>query len=479
MSDPLSDPRAADLLSADPGEVWVLAALFRQVGGEAEAIAGALRGAPNEGTWTGAAASAFRQKVGQLPGELDKVQQAYQDVAGALNTYESELATVKPAFQRLAEQLGSARGALTGAQGQLTGAQNHLTTALSAPHAKPTSPAVQNAQDAVQTAAGAVSRLQGEVSGLEAQGFALLNRFQGARDGCTGKVSSACSLAPHQSWWDHVMSDVGNWMTDAGHFFEAIGMGIWKGVTGLPGALVDWVEHPSWKTFAKLAEDIAITASVVLLVTGVGEWLLPEEGLLAAGFSAVNDAADAVATGASLDAAGAEGVGAADDAIHGNYSAAEGDLVNMGLDALTTVPGAAGAPELGDLLPSARAADAAEEDAGVLKAFDQSVDGGKSWTQSLLSMSSEEKSTVLERAGLPEGTKLTDLSPEAQMKVLQNLQNPAKMLEGAEQNAKLLHIKSLPLKTAIDYGFDKAVTEPLQDYDQRRIDALLGVPAAG
>jgi hypothetical protein len=138
-----------------------------------------------------------------------------------------------------------------------------------------------------------------------------------------------------------------------------------------------------------------------------------------------------------------------------------------------------GASEFGDLLPSARAADAAEEDAGVMKAFDQSVGGGKSWTQSLLSMSSEEKSTVLEEAGLPEGTQLSDLSPEAQAKVLQNLKNPTGMTEAAEQNAKLLHIKSLPLKTAIDYGFDKAVTEPLQDYDQRRIDALLGVPASG
>lgn len=479
MGDPLSDPRAADLLSADPGEVWVLSALFRQVGGEAQAIAGALRGAPNQATWTGGAADAFRHTVGQLPSELDKVEQSYQDVAGALGTYESVLAEVKPAFQRVAEQLGSARGALTGVQGQLTGAQSNLTTALAAPHAKPSSPAVQNAQDAVQTANGAVSRLQGEVTGLESQGFALLNQFSGAREDCTGKVSSACSLAPYQSWWDHMMSDVGNWMTDAGHFFKAIGLGIYHGVTGLPGALVDWVEHPSWKTFAKLAEDIAITASVVLLVTGVGEFLLPEEGLLAAGFSAVNGGADAVATGASLDAAGAEGGQAADDAMHGNYSAMKGDLVNMGLNLLTTVPGAAGAPELGDMLPSARAADAAEEDSGVIQAFESSRAAGKTPAQSLLSMSTEQRSTVLEEAGVPAGTKLFDLTPAQQAKVLQNLDNPTSMAESAEQSAKLLHIKSLPLKTALNYGFDKSVTEPLQDYDQHKIDALLGIPSGG
>ena len=67
--------------------------------------------------------------VGQLPSQLDKVQQSYEDVAGALSSYESELNDVKPAFQRIAEQLGNARGALSGAQGQLANAQGNLTNA--------------------------------------------------------------------------------------------------------------------------------------------------------------------------------------------------------------------------------------------------------------------------------------------------------------------------------------------------------------
>lgn len=478
MSDPLSDPRAADLLSADPGEVWVLASVFRQVGQEAQSIAGVLRGAPQSATWQGAAADAFRSTVGQLPGELDNVQSSYEAVASALSAYEGELTTLKGSFERLAQQLGAARSSLGSAQGQLSGAQSSLTTALAAPHAKPTSPAVQSAHDAVQAANGAVSRMQGEVTGLESQGMALLGQFQGARDHCQGTVSSACSQAPHQSWWDHLMGDVGNWMSDAGHFFVAIGKGIWSGVTGLPGALVDWVEHPSWKTFAKLAEDVAITASVVLLVTGVGEFLLPEEGLAAAALSGANEAADAVATGASLDGAAAQGGQAADDALHGNYRAAEGDLANGGLDLLTTLPGAMGAPELGDILPSARAADVAEEDAGVLKAFEQSRAAGQTPTQALRAMSSEDSQLVLKEAGLTSG-KLSNLGPAQQASLLQNLRNPARMVESAEQNAKVLGIKALPLKTAVDYGFDKVVTEPLQSYDQQKIDALLGVTESG
>jgi uncharacterized protein YukE len=176
MSDPLSDPRAADLLAADPGEVWVLAAVFRQVGGEAQSIAGALRGAPQEATWEGAAADAFRRTLGQLPGELDKVQSSYEHVAGALDSYETELSTVKASFQRLAQQLGSARSALGGAQGQLSSAQSGLAGALAAPHAKPSSPAMQSAHDALNAATGAVSRLQGEVSGLDYSGLAVRDR---------------------------------------------------------------------------------------------------------------------------------------------------------------------------------------------------------------------------------------------------------------------------------------------------------------
>ena len=307
MSDPLSDPRAADLEAADPGEVWALASIFRQVAGEAASTAGGLRGAPQGATWTGTAADAFRTTIGQLPGELDKVQQSYQAVAVGLDGYESELATVKAAFQRLAQQLGSARSGLAGAQGQLSSAQSQLSGALSAPHATASTPAVQSGQEAVSAASGAIGRMQGEVGGLESQGFALLDRFQSARDGCTGRVSSACSLAPHQSWWDHAMHDVGNWMRDTGHFLAAVGKGVWNGVTGLPGAVVNFIEHPSWKTFAKLAEDVAITASVVLLVTGVGELLLPEEAAAAGLLASTGEAADTVATVANAAGVDAEG----------------------------------------------------------------------------------------------------------------------------------------------------------------------------
>lgn len=474
MSDPLSDPRAADLLSADPGEVWLLASTFRIVAGEAQATAAGLRGAQHDATWTGAAASAFRANLGQLPGELDKVQTSYREVAGALGSYESELATVKPAFQHLAQQLGGARSGLSGAQSQLSSAQGELYTASSAPHATTTTPAVQSAHDAVQTASGAVTRMQAEVSGLESQGFALLDRFQHARDTCSGRVSSACSAAPHQSFWDHMLSDVGNWMSDAGHFFAAVGKGIYHGVIGLPGAVVAFVEHPSWKTFADLAEDVAITASVVLLVTGVGELMLPGEAAAAGFLSAANDIAGTAATEASLAGGGSEVGQAGDDLAHGNVPGAEASFANAGIDFMTAVPGALGAPELGDALPKSIAADDAEETANAVKAYAASRSSGATEVQALRAMDSDERSEVLEAMGLKSGSML-DLSAADRVALLQRLANPESTLESVEKDAKLANIAALPGKSFVNFGVDKLIIDPLSTHDQNEINQLFGV----
>ena len=99
MADPLSDPRATRLLSADIGEIATLAGGFHTVAGQARTAAAGLRGAQNDATWTGGAADAFRAQVGKLPGDLDKVQQSYGDVATALDTYGHGLEPIQIAFR--------------------------------------------------------------------------------------------------------------------------------------------------------------------------------------------------------------------------------------------------------------------------------------------------------------------------------------------------------------------------------------------
>src|ERR1700744_151165 len=135
MGDPLSDPRAHQLLSASPSEVASLAAQFRRGAQQAETAAAALRGAHGDGTWTGGAADAFRTQLGKLPGDLDKVQQSYGEVAQALDTYEGQLGPLQSRFRSLSTQLTDARASLSSANTQLSNAKSDLTTASQAPHA--------------------------------------------------------------------------------------------------------------------------------------------------------------------------------------------------------------------------------------------------------------------------------------------------------------------------------------------------------
>ena len=201
MGDPLSDPRAAQLLSADPAEVESLASAFHRVAFQAQTAIDGLHGAHNAATWTGDAATAFRSQLGKLPRDLQKVEQSYGETASALDRYGAELGPLKSQFRSLASQISSAQSSLTSAQGNLSTAQNNLSTATSAPKAKPSSPAVVNAHSAVQSASGAVGRLQGELSGLQGQAYRVLDEFDSVRGQARSRVSSAAGVAPSQSFW--------------------------------------------------------------------------------------------------------------------------------------------------------------------------------------------------------------------------------------------------------------------------------------
>src|SRR6202042_3416751 len=188
MGDPLSDPRAQGLLSADLGEISALAGLFHRVSSQSETAAAGLHGA-NAATWTGAAADAFRSQLGKLPGDLGNIQSSYAGVAGALDTYGAHLEPIRTQFISLVTQLTDARSSLTTAQGQVTTAKSNLSTATSAPHATSSTPAVIDAHTALQGAVGTAGRLADEVSGLETRGYCLLDEVDAIRGPARGRVS--------------------------------------------------------------------------------------------------------------------------------------------------------------------------------------------------------------------------------------------------------------------------------------------------
>jgi uncharacterized protein YukE len=270
MGDPLSDPRAARLLSADTSEIAALAGSFHKVAAQAQTASAGLRGARDDATWTGAAATAFRAQVGKLPGDLDKVQQSYGETAAALDAYEGQLGPIQTRFRALATQLQDARSSLATAQGQLSDARANLSTATAAPHAKSTTPAVVNAHTALQAVNGTVGRLQGEVSGLESRGLHLLDEFDTIRGRARSTVSSAAGIAPSQSWLSGALHDIGNFVDGAGHVFAGIGKSIYNAAKSLPGDVAHVVEHPTdLHDWSKLAEDAGTVAGAVALVAAV------------------------------------------------------------------------------------------------------------------------------------------------------------------------------------------------------------------
>ena len=303
MADPLSDPRAGRLLSAETGELATLASGFHTVAIQSRTAAAGLRGAQNDATWTGGASDAFRAQVGKLPGDLDKVQQSYGDVATALETYGTALGPIQSKFRSLASELENAQSGLSSAQGQLSTAKSNLDSATSAPHATSTTPAVLDAHNAVQSASGSVGRLQGEVSGLQSRGMALLDDFDTVRGHARSAVSNAAGIAPSQGWFSGMMHSIGNFVDGVA---KGIGKSVWDLVSGK--AIINFVEHPSWKTFGELAKDVAVTASLVAMVAA--PFAAPE----LAEADAVAVGADAAVDGAAEGAADAAGDAAAGDA---------------------------------------------------------------------------------------------------------------------------------------------------------------------
>jgi hypothetical protein len=255
--------------------------------------------------------------VGKLPGDLDKVQQSYGDVATALDTYGNGLGPIQTKFRALVSELESAQSNLSSAQSQLSTAKSNLNTATSAPHATSTTPAVVDAHNALQSASGTVGRLQDEVSGLQSRGMTLLDDFDTIRGQARSAVSDAAGIAPSQGWFSSMMHSIGNFVEGVA---KGIGKSVWDLVSGK--AIINFIEHPSWKTFGELAKDVAVTASLVAMVAA--PFAAPE---IAEG-DALAVGADAAAEGAA-DAAAEGGAGAA--ASGGD--AAAGDAAGDGASA--------------------------------------------------------------------------------------------------------------------------------------------------
>lgn len=479
MADPLSDPRAQHLLAADTGEIADLAGAFHRVAEQAQTASAGLRGAQDDATWTGAAADAFRAQVGQLPGDLDKVQHSYGEVATALDGYGGGLGPIQSQFRALAAQLQDAQSSLGTAQGQQAQAKSDLSNATAAPHATSTTPAVLNAHNALQSANGAVGQLQDQLSGLQSRGFRLLDEFDTIRGQARSTVSSAAGIAPSESWLSGALHAVGNFVENVG---RGIGSSVWNLVSGK--AITDFIEHPSWSTFGELAKDVAVTASLVAMVAA--PFAAPElieadaaagaaDAVAGAGAEGATDAADAATSGAGTFANGARALtdgagqvstvgglaGSASDVAQGKWGDAAVDLAFTAGPNLGHMPtGVGDVKSFGDQFANVlgvgdRTAEADADAATGLRDY-------QGWTGIGLNPAAA-KSLAFEDGVVPKALTGADLDARS-------------TLSAAISQANKSAATALHLGRPAAIGFDNLIGDPSQDAIKQRVSP---VPACG
>jgi hypothetical protein len=192
MGDPLADPRACDLLAAEPDEAAALAAVFRSAASESSHTAVGLAAAQDDGVWTGRAADAFRRAIGVLPRRLGRVGTGFAAVAAALGQYESNLALIQPVFVSVIAELKDAQARLPGLKATQTQADGGLLAASSMPGAG----RAARAEVAAARADGAVASCIVEIGHLRRRAFELLDEFAAARQSCREAIVEAQRGAP-------------------------------------------------------------------------------------------------------------------------------------------------------------------------------------------------------------------------------------------------------------------------------------------
>lgn len=151
----------------DPASVTDLAAGFQQQSGQLadlETTLQALTRPDAWGDWTGLAADAFGQSIGQLPAELGDVRDGYEDVASALRQYAGQLEPVVNSLSSLSFQAEDAEGTLAAVQNArsqaIANGQDPATTGWDA--------RLTDATEAVSALRGQQTRLLAELTALAA-----------------------------------------------------------------------------------------------------------------------------------------------------------------------------------------------------------------------------------------------------------------------------------------------------------------------
>ena len=318
----------------DPASVTDLAAGFQQQSGQLadlETTLQALTRPDAWGDWTGLAADAFGQSIGQLPAELGDVRDAYEDVASALQQYAGQLEPVVNSLSSLSFQAEDAEGALAAVQnGPVPGdreraGSGHYRLGRQAGGRQPT---------AVSALQGQLNRLLGELTALAAA--------------CTKQIAAAEPKTAGKSLFGELESDFVRDVADplaraaveaAKDDVQLLDETFFQPFTQLWADRAQWEKNPDLHTAGQLLQDYGNALGVVALVATGGRrvWSLGGRRRRRCSAFAAADGLGYVAMASHADAfaLNAEALASHED------DASVDDVVNSGLSVVSDAGGAA------------------------------------------------------------------------------------------------------------------------------------------
>jgi Putative T7SS secretion signal domain len=337
---------------AIPGDVAAVdgsASRLRTIASDVQTIQARVVRDGLHGSWSGHAADAFRQALGEVPGELEKLCGSFTSAAAAMQAFASSLADAQSRADWLATKIEQEQSAQRDAERRHDTAQSALRAA-ERNHAGAPDPISQaNAQVAVDHARSNAMTAAADVQGHQEQLSSLMRAAQSNYSNYEQAVSVCCQGLD-------LAGDLGIKNDPFGGIKRFVG-GAFKDVGDVVSAPVHWAEHtwkdaeeffahPSWKAFRSLLEDARAPLEVAgVLLIAASAVLAPEAViplLLAA--SRIETAVDGLETAGDLVEAG---IGNAAQKREADSHLGE-DGVNLAMD----VVGLKGAAKLSHELPA-------------------------------------------------------------------------------------------------------------------------------
>jgi uncharacterized protein YukE len=225
-------------ITGDPAEVGDLSRALRRITDHVAECKNQLAGAAGNVDWRGDAANAYRDKLGTLPEELEKVRASYDEASWALWAYESALRDLQSRSTRAA--------------GRAYDGQARIDAIARARRSGQHDPRWDWEEQAARDELHAAKREARNVH----------DEFLDAVRTCCDRINEASDRGIHNSFGSAFDRYV---VQDAGGFLLNAGAGLLHTVEDLPAAFEDFVEHPSLESFSRLLDDVTTIVGVLAM----------------------------------------------------------------------------------------------------------------------------------------------------------------------------------------------------------------------